>query len=296
MPYLATVNNQVSVMHRVLDLSGSLVTSSVSGFTATLYNPSLTTKPTLVTWSSPVTGGYAYFVVTPDQVGTWYLQVTNPTTNSDGASYDYYIQTVDASVGLPPSGTLLTTLTNLKEQLDIPASTTTYDNYLTNLIARATGMIEARLGRGVLSATYTEYFDGGGDTLELQNGPLQSITSVCSMNYQSGTGTVSQTLSAATYLGYGYESDGWLMPARVVANSWCWTEAARLWRVVYVGGFAYVPYDIEQLCLNVCVFLYNQRKDTGTTSRDVGSGAIPFRSQAELWAMIDQGLAPYRAT
>lgn len=293
MAYVASVNNQCSVLHRVTDLEGALSTGSVTGFAAALYNPSLTLKPTLVTWSEPSASGYISFLVTPDAAGNWLLQVTNPSTSSDAATYDYYIQTVASVQGLTPSGTWLTTLSNLKERLGITG--TSDDAQLTNIIARASTMIEARLGRPILSATYTEDYDGtGGHVLTLRKGPIQSVTSVSSLEWSSATTATATAVADDTYRVAGKADEGWRLPGYIVADGWHWTRSIpREWRVVYVAGFTTVPYDIENLCLDVCVWLRNQRKDTGNASRDVGAGGESFRPINELYELIDAGLSPY---
>lgn len=293
MPYVAVRDSSVTILHPVYDEGGSITTASVTSFSVAVRDPSGNSQSSAATWSQPTTSGYLNVILTPDEVGNWIVRVTNPTTNSDGTTYDYYVQCLASTVGLTPSGTWLTTLTNLKQQLGISLADTTHDAFLTNLIARGTEMIESTLGRNVVSASYTEDYDGGGQWLRLRQGPIISVTSVCDVQWNTdGTATTS-ALEAGTYRAYNTADEGSKLAGRIKADSWSFVAGNKTYRVAYTAGWSTVPYEIEALCLDVCVWLWNTRKDAGNTSRDAGSGAMSFRSWGELDEMIRTRLASY---
>lgn len=190
----------------------------------------------------------------------------------------------------------LTTLTNLKEQLDLVGSHVNLpDSYLYRVIDRAGARCEAIVGRELESATFTEYVDGCGTrSLELRRGPITSVTSVSYVEY-SGTGIeTARALAVGDYFFYGRVADGWKLPGRIESNGSVFTQGQRNYKVVYVAGFATIPNDLEQAALYAAVTFINTRKDAATASRDVGSGALQFILPADSDEHLHRLLAPYR--
>ena len=290
MPYVATANNSVNILHVVRDVAGDVVTSSVTGFAVTVLDPSQNDDSSVATWTEPVTTGYLSIAITPDEVGNWLIKVVNPTGTDEGTYY-YNVQAVANAAGLTPSGTYLSTLSNLKERL---GSDPGEDAFLTNLLARATTSIETWLGRGVIQATYTEYPDGNGtEWLSLRQGPLISVTSVATADWSSHTVNTTSSLTDGTWLGYGDEDD-WKLPAKIRSNGGAFTTGRKNYQVVYAAGWAAVPYDIEQACLDVCVWMFNMRRSVAESSKDVGAGAQAFRQHNEMMEMLEQLLGHYK--
>ncbi|MBP7570903.1 MAG: phage gp6-like head-tail connector protein [Acidobacteria bacterium] len=291
MGYVASKDNAVAILHVVRDSGGSVYTGSATGFSVAVLDEGQSAQNSAATWSEPCTSGYLTVTLTPDATGTWLVRVTNPAA-ADGLTYEYQVQVVLSAAGLTPTGTWLTTLAKVRRALGRAAGNTDEDALLEELIAEASTLIESRMGRAVVSATYTEYHDGGGRYLNLRQGPLISVTSVCSIDWSSGSPVASTTLSAGTYMPGGNDT-GWRLPGYVQANNWTWTRGDKLWRVIYVAGWASVPYDLDNLCRRAVIWLYNQRSRYGTTGIDLGGSNAQFRSDDELIAMIDRGVAAY---
>ena len=208
MPYVTTANNSVSVLHVIRDDGGEVVTSSVTGLSVTVLDPSQNDDSSVATWSEPVTTGYLSIAVTPDEIGNWLVKVVNPSGTDEGTYY-YNVQSVANAAGLTPSGTYLSTLANLKERLGADPGE---DAFLDNLLARATTRIDSSLGRSVIQASYTEYVDAdGGEFLRLRQGPIISVTSVASVEWSSATANTTDSLTDGTWLIYGDE-DAWKLP------------------------------------------------------------------------------------
>lgn len=293
MAYVAEKDNSVNVLHVIRDVLGDVVTASTSGLSVVLLDPSQNDDSSLATWTEPVVGGYVNISVTPDEIGNWLLAVTDP-TGTDEATYYTAIETVLSSAGLTPSGTYLTTLANVREQLGKATADTADDAFLTNLIARASVLIESRLGRSVVQASYTEYVDGDGtEWLRLRQGPIISVTSVSSVDWTGGTPSL-DALDAGAWIAIGDQTDD-ILPGRIRGNGTAFAKGRQNWAVVYSAGFSAVPYDIERLCIDTVIWWFTQRKDAGANARDIGSGSRAYRSHPELIEMIDAGIAPYMA-
>lgn len=294
MPYVASKDNEVTVLHVVRNLAGAVHTSSTTGFTVTVLDESQNTEAGVATWSEPVTTGYLPITVTPNAVGNWLVRVTDPASVNNSVETEYSVQVVAATAGLTPTGTWLTTLANVKESLgyDSPANTN-YDDLLTNLIARASVLIESRLGRSVVQASYTEYADAdGSEYLDLRQGPVISVSGLAYATHATA-GITTTSVDAGTYIVYGDEDD-WRLPGYLRSNGGCFNKGRKNYEVKYSAGWATVPYDIEQLCIDVVTWLFNQRKDAGNDSRSVGDGSKSFRTRSELYDHIDAMLAPYK--
>lgn len=290
--YVANKDSEVTLLHVVRDLAGAVHTSSATGFSVVVLDQDQNSESGVVTWSEPVATGYLELTLTPNALGNWLVRVTDPAAVNNGLESEYAVQVVNSAAGLTPTGTWLTTRANVKEALGYD-SNTNYDDLLDNLIARASVMIESRLGRSVVQASYTEYVDGdGSEYLNLRQGPVISVTGLAYATHDS-SGITTTSVDAGTYITYGNEAD-WLMGGFLRSNGGCFNRGRKNYEVKYSAGWAAVPYDIEQLAIDVVTWLFNQRKDAGNDSRTVGDGSKSFRTREELIAHIDAMLAPYK--
>ena len=281
MPYVATTNSSVTLLHIVKTLDGSgTVSGEAANLTYILRDESGNTQTSGVTIAEQGSTGYYDLTFTPDADGNWHLAVKNP-AGTDRGTYNYYVQSVASAAGLTPSGTLLSTLANLKERLGITGSTE--DTYLTNLLRRASARIEAILGRTVVTAVYTEFYDGDGTTcINLRQGP---VTSVSSLEYVSYDGAGGSSLTAYTANGDFFlrgDETNFRLPGYLEFYGSNLTNGQQNYKVVYTAGYSSVPYDIEQACLHAAVWFRNERKDTGSSGRDVGDGSLSLRENTKL--------------
>jgi len=292
--FLVGKGESQSILHPVWNLAGTaLISGQAANLTYTHTDPAGTNLTTGLTWTEPNSDGWYLGARVYSTVGIHHISVSNAaiSTSAQGV-YDYFVQTVQNVAGVVPSGVFLTTLANLKEVLEITTSGS--DAYLTNLIARATNRIEAMVGRPLVQATYTEYADGKGKRdLFLRRGPIQSVTSVSDVVYD-GSGTATTTsLAGGDYFARGLDSEDWKLNGWLERNGSAWTWGQKNYEVIYSAGFSTVPYDLEQSCIELAVWQKNQRKDSGTHARDIGSGSMSFRDSTELLEKLQGELFPY---
>lgn len=298
MAYVIQKDQSGTILHVVRSVIGTgTVTGKAATITYSLRDESGNLATTGLTITEQSTTGYYNIAVTPDAVGNWQLSVTNP-SGTDEATYDYPIQCVLSAAGHAPSGTFLTTLANIKEQLGIVGTSTTFpDAYLNNVIARASHTIERLCGRALVSASYTEYVDGDGTKfLNLRRGPFPTtagVTSVSSITYSSTASETATAVATGDYFLRGVLTDGWYLKSYLESNGGTWSTGQRNYKVVYTAGFSTVPYDLEQACLSLAVAYINRRKNEGTSSRDVSSGAMAFIAHGEMYDSLRSSVAGF---
>jgi hypothetical protein len=159
----------------------------------------------------------------------------------------------------------LTTLANLKEVLGIVDAS--QDSLLTNTINRATDMIESYCnGRRFASTVYTnEKYDGTGT--QLINARHFPITALSAYEYNAGTvGDVDWDSLQDDFISYIDDVAG---PGQFYYENG-FARGTRNYRFSYTAGYATIPYDLEQACLDLCVFIYNSRSSQGMLSETLG--------------------------
>lgn len=170
----------------------------------------------------------------------------------------------------------LTTRSAIKEWLGI--SSTTYDTLIDNIGDRAESRILSLCNRpdGFASGSKTEYFDGeNADRIVLTNTPVTAISTVQALangsvvdTLQSTEYTVDQN-SGALGLDLTYTSR-WLNGRQLYSNDYGTSDGLRLlkpnfphgWRnikVVYTGGYATIPGDLAQACIEYAAFMFRAR-------------------------------------
>lgn len=175
----------------------------------------------------------------------------------------------------------LTTKENIKLLLGI--SDTSKDALLDYLITQADVIIENYLDRKIEQATYTEFYSGSGtERLFLNNYPVTSITSI-HLDNRGYFGDGPDSFAADTLLTEGsdyvlnkddasetavsrsgevFRIKGiWDRPHIRKRGQLCSAPASGKGniKVVYVGGFAVVPKDLEHCANRVVVSIYNSR-------------------------------------
>jgi len=156
----------------------------------------------------------------------------------------------------------LTTLANLKEVLGITDNT--QNSLLTNLINRATDIIEKYCnGKRFLLTTYTreEYNGTGSKMISLNHFPIITLTA-----YEQNQGTIGDP-SWSTVEASGIKA---INETGQVYYSFGFARGIRNYRFTYTAGYATIPTDLEQACLDICVYIYNVRKNSGMKSESLG--------------------------
>lgn len=155
-----------------LDQGGVLVNATSAALTITL--PDLTTVPGVVVPNPPAgadnPGKYSYPYVTTTQAGRYtgrwlFTMATGQTTA--------YVEDFDVR---PADPGYIVSLADGKSHLNIPATTTTYDEELRDWLGGITAVIEDRVGP-VVQRTVVERHESG-PSLFLRRAPVLSLTSV----------------------------------------------------------------------------------------------------------------------
>lgn len=175
----------------------------------------------------------------------------------------------------------LTTLALVKKYLRIPALDTSEDEELEDFINDATGVIEGYCHRPIKVTTtdVTELVtnNGSGQIFPLRT-PVTLITSIA---YATGplNAPVYTLLDPAT----AYQIDPFTGVINVDP-----TVLGNTFRLIYRGGYAVVPRDIQRACNIIVGDIYNRRNSDGAVNESVGGASaswekdIPERAKALL--------------
>lgn len=159
----------------------------------------------------------------------------------------------------------LTSLDNLKEVLGI---TTNIENtLLENIINRATDIIESYCGnRRFKSTAYTneEYNGTGTCFINAKQYPITALT-VYEKN-QGSAGTADWNTLQSDYIKYIDDGQG---PGQFYYQMG-FLLGVRNYRFSYVAGYTTIPYDLEEACIELCVYIYKDRQNKGMKSESLG--------------------------
>lgn len=156
------------------------------------------------------------------------------------------------------------------------------------LINSASEFIESYCSRKFVSATYTEYYNGGNtNKLLLNQYPVTTLTSVQYWDYQSQGIIESYTEHTDYEL---YSNDGYLYKVSG------WSKGTKNYKVVYVAGYSTstMPSDLKNACKEICKYLYNLRDKQGLSSETVDVRTLSYDKTLNvgipknILAMLDQ--------
>ena len=156
----------------------------------------------------------------------------------------------------------LVSLADVKEALGILDNS--QDSYLTNLINRATDIIEKYCnGRRFKETTYTnETYDGNGSQfLNLKHYPISAITS---LQWRSGDFSSNNwdSIDSSMYTYLDIEGE--------IYYTGVFSRGIRNYRVSYTAGYSTIPNDLQQACITLISYLKNQTKTSGMKSESLG--------------------------
>lgn len=165
------------------------------------------------------------------------------------------------------------TLDSLREYVDPPDDAS--DNLLSDILVRATGIIDARCGRSFfrdpqVTGTTTKTFDVGATTKVIS----ADIVSLTSVSYATATG-ISYTVAGGTdwYLQPANPAPGWPYEELVVSDVGTipyWYGGYRTVQVTGVFGWASVPAAIEGATLALAGELYYRGRGGRTVGLEFG--------------------------
>jgi len=180
----------------------------------------------------------------------------------------------------------LTTLTDVKGWLktgqnDFPI---TDDALLTRLISGASQYIQSWLSRPIASADYFEVRDGtGGETLQFACFPVTEVAAV------TIDGQVVPLASSAVASGYAFS------PTQLSVRGYRFSRGLQNIAISYTAGYATVPPDLAQACIELVSLRYRERSRIGEVSRSLGGAETVAFSQKDLSDAIKTLLQQYRA-
>jgi len=156
----------------------------------------------------------------------------------------------------------LTTLADVKAYLGMTGEAVD-DDLLTRLITAASTWFKTQAAHQILSATYTDTFDGSGGTRKvLENFPVISVTSV----------TVDGVaIPARPAIG----QDGYVLnDGQVDLFGFAFTTGVVNCAIVYVAGYATAPVDVAQAVIELVAWRYREKDRIGQASRTTSQGEV----------------------
>jgi hypothetical protein len=173
----------------------------------------------------------------------------------------------------------LTTLATLKNYLN-PGSND--DTLLQRLLTSASFAIESYLNRAIKSASFTDVFDGtGGRVLLVPQYPITAVTSV------TIDGVAIPSAGGPTTPGF-YFTD-----TKIILSGYYFTKGLGNVAITYTAGWATVPFDIEQACIDTVQYWLGNRQRNSEVSRSMGGQTISY-SQKDMPDWTKTILAQYK--
>jgi hypothetical protein len=290
---LGQKGQQVRITLSLYNAAGTALLSGVAGSITTSLRVNGAAAAETVTVAEQGSSGFYDFTFTPtvggSPVGAVYLLHVVPPASSVTSPEDYAIQVFDSISVTPIGGSYFTTLANLREFLFAGASPspgTGADALLANLIARATKEIQTFLHRVGFQNTYTEFKDGRhSDRIHVVERPIVSVTSLHDSLEQTWDATTE--IAAADFLidkVAGRIAKKYGVP---------FFDGFQNVRAVYVGGWATVPGDVEQACIDLASMKWEARQTLTVSSRTIGDGTVVSQREPHLTEAMKDLLAPY---
>ena len=171
----------------------------------------------------------------------------------------------------------MTTLSKVKDYLGITSST--YDTVLNSLIDNLSQFIKTILERTFSSEERTEYFDGGGKEIFLKEYPIYEAT--LSVYYNNGDQSNPNwvEIDARNYIIYYNEG--------IIKHLGLFPGGERNIKVIYTGGYATIPDDLELLTKELVAKEFEQRKAQGKVTESLGGATVDWKNQlTEMQKMI----------
>lgn len=154
-------------------------------------------------------------------------------------------------------------LADLKAWLNITAATD--DALLQRLLTTVSVCMQNWMNRVIPSATYTETRDGTGtDTFMLSNRPVTAVSSVLV------NGQIVLPSPDGIQAGYVFSDMAVYLIGQV------FTRGRRNVTVSYTGGYATVPFDLAQACIEQAAYQYRAKSHIGQTGTGMGPEHISF--------------------
>ena len=157
----------------------------------------------------------------------------------------------------------LTTLANAKQWLGI--SSDADDDLLTRLITAASSCIETYLSRRLGSQDYAEIRDGhGGQVMTFRESPVTAVAGVA-------VNGVSLPLAPDTVTpGYRFTR------TRIILQGHRFTQGHGNVSLNYTAGYETIPLDLEQACIELISWRYNERQHIGQSGKSLEGANVTY--------------------
>ena len=154
-------------------------------------------------------------------------------------------------------------------------TTTATDTVLQSLITNVSATIESFCNRVFAQATYTDTRNGTGkDRLFLANGPVMSVASVTVDGF-----TIPP---APNSISYGFVADDLMLYIRPGGTPSVFNKGVQNCTVVYTAGYAVIPPDVAQVCIEIVAFHFAKRDRMDKASETLGTAQTISFSQADM--------------
>jgi hypothetical protein len=178
----------------------------------------------------------------------------------------------------------LCALADVKTYLGI--TDTNSDAVLTALVANASAMCEAFCNRVFAQASYTETRNGTGKSaITLSNAPASAVAAL------SVDGVALSPSAGVTLPGYVFDED--TIYLRTGSYPCTFTKGAQNVVITYAAGFATIPADVAQACVELVAFKYAKRNRIDKASETLGTQQTISYSMADMPPSVKTALKPY---
>jgi len=187
----------------------------------------------------------------------------------------------------------LITLADAKSYLKVATGTTSEDAIISDLINEVSVWINSYCGRQFIQTTYTEYYEGTGDSsLVLKQFPVQSVTSL----YRDVTRQWTVDTAIDLVHDVQLDADTGLLVLWNHENSF--GTGPGIVKVVYSAGYPIgaVPYDLQLACRKMVAWKYFQdysQRRFGVKSEAMQDRTVTYTEEA-LLADVEQILNLYK--
>lgn len=162
----------------------------------------------------------------------------------------------------------LTTLSSLKSYLGMTDSIDGDDELLSSLITAYSKYMQTWMSRNILSATYEDVFDGGGNIKYFpKNYPIRSVSSVIING---------QTINASSNDGSGYVFN----ESYIGLKGYSFVYGMLNVRVVYNAGYVSVPADLAQACNELVALRYKEIERIGEKTKILAGEQVTYITDA----------------
>jgi uncharacterized phiE125 gp8 family phage protein len=160
----------------------------------------------------------------------------------------------------------LTTLANVKAWLSPPLTATVDDALLARLVTAASQFIQTWLNRTILLQTYAETRNGPGSTrLFLRNRPVTAVSALTIDGV-----AIPPSHPAPTGAGYLFDDSS------LYLVGYLFRRGVQNIQVTYTAGFAEIPPELEQACIELVALRYKERDRIGQVSKNLGGEVVSF--------------------